>query len=32
MTSYLSTGLSDGELKATNLLGIIQFRSPFSSF
>lgn len=31
-TLYLSTGLSEGELKATNLLGMIQLRSPFSIF
>lgn len=31
-TLYLSTGLSEGELKAMNLLGMIQFRSPFSIF
>jgi len=31
-TLYLSTGLSEGELNATNLLGMIQLRSPFSIF
>ena len=31
-TPYLSVDLSEGELKATNLLGKIQLRSPFSSF
>lgn len=31
-TLYLSTGLSEGELKAMNLLGMIQFKSPFSIF
>jgi len=31
-TPYLSVDLSEGELNATNLLGIIQFKSPFSSF
>jgi hypothetical protein len=31
-TSYLSLGLSEGELKATNLFGMIQFKSPFSIF
>jgi hypothetical protein len=25
-------GLSEGELKATNLFGMIQFKSPFSIF
>ena len=32
LTLYLSTGLSEGELKAMNLLGMIQLRSPFSIF
>jgi hypothetical protein len=32
ITLYLSTGFSEGELKAMNLLGMIQFRSPFSIF
>ena len=32
ITLYLSIGLSDGELNAMNLLGIIQLRSPFSIF
>lgn len=32
ITLYLSTGLSDGELNAMNLLGMIQFKSPFSIF
>ena len=31
-TPYLSVVLSDGELKAINLLGKIQLRSPFSIF
>ena len=31
-TPYLSVDLSEGELKATNLLGKIQLRSPFSIF
>lgn len=31
-TPYLSVDLSEGELKAANLLGKIQFRSPFSIF
>lgn len=31
-TPYLSMVLSEGELKATNLWGTIQFRSPFSIF
>jgi hypothetical protein len=29
VTPYLSTVLSEGELNATNLLGMIQFKSPF---
>jgi len=29
ITPYLSVLLSEGELKATNLLGMIQFKSPF---
>lgn len=32
ITPESSLGLSAGELKATNLPGIIQFKSPFSSF
>ncbi len=32
ITLYLSTGFSEGELKAMNLFGMIQFRSPFSIF
>jgi hypothetical protein len=32
ITPYLSIGLSYGELKATNLLGTIQFKSPFYTF
>lgn len=31
-TLYLSTGLSEGELNAMNLFGMIQFKSPFSIF
>jgi hypothetical protein len=31
-TLYLSTVLSEGELNAMNLFGMIQFRSPFSIF
>ena len=32
VTPYLSVYLSEGELKAMNLLGRIQFKSPFSIF
>ena len=32
LTPYLSVALSKGELKATNLFGRIQFKSPFYIF
>ncbi len=32
ITPYLSIGLSEGELKATNFWGRIQLRSPFYIF